>query len=125
MHTGKGCEFCKFAADDRQVIQETPHLWIAVNLFPYNVWDGYDVKEHIMIVPKRHVESLGDFTDIEAKEFFKVMSVYENHGYSVYSRAPDSSAKSVPHQHTHLIKLGHTPKKAHLYLRNPHINIHR
>ncbi len=120
-----GCDFCKLHVGDGQVVQETPHLWIAKNRFPYSVWDGFGVIEHLMILPKRHIDSLASFTDAEAKEYFKVMSVYESHGYSVYSRAPDSAAKSMPHQHTHLIKLNKTPKKMAFYIRNPHINIHR
>ncbi len=97
-------------------------MWVVCNIFPYDVWDTSTVKDHLMIVPKRHVDSVSHFKRTEQTEFMALLGKYEAKGYSVYARAPTNKMKSVTHQHTHLIKLG--PKVRNLlYIEKPRLLI--
>jgi len=58
-----GCEFCSFTSDMPRIKNEHKYFWVTTNLFAYNVWDGAGVTDHLMIVPKRHTESISKFTD--------------------------------------------------------------
>lgn len=99
------CEFCEFTPAHGQVLRDEGTFWVTKNIFAYTVWDSYFVDEHLMLVPKRHADSIGTFTDAELKVFGKVLGRYEDNGYSVYGRAAANGSKSVAHQHTHLIKV--------------------
>ena len=81
------------------------------NRFPYTLWDGSPVVDHLMIVPKRHIEAAGNFTYEEQQEWSSYALQYEADNYSVYARSAGNGAKSIVHQHTHLIKVGARPKK--------------
>lgn len=115
------CDFCNFSTKDKQVIKSTNEFWIIDNIFPYDMWDSSGVKDHLMVVPKRHVDAIGDFTAKEQAGFAKLLGSYDKKGYSIYARAPGNVIKSVVHQHTHLIALDNKPKKALLYFKKPRI----
>ena len=117
----KACIFCDFSLKDAQVLHAYQHFWLVKNIFPYDIWDDNDVVGHMMIVPKRHVVSLSELRSPESTELFTIIASREKDGYSLYARAPQNIAKSILHQHTHLIKLGKTRKKFKLYLRKPHV----
>jgi len=123
-HKPEGCDFCEFSGDTPQVIASTDKFWIVKNIFAYSHWDDTPVEDHLMIVPKRHIEGLHELTPAEAAGFFKLVSRFERLGYSFYARTPRSIAKSIPHQHTHLIKLGDNFSRFHLHIRKPHFVIH-
>ena len=91
-------------------------FWVTRNIFPYTVWDSYFVDEHLMLIPKRHVDSIGKLSDHELMVFGKVLGRYEDAGYSVYGRAATNGSKSVAHQHTHLIKVSSRRIKALVFL---------
>ena len=123
---GKDCVFCEFNdANASQVIRTTSHFWIVKNIFPYKTWDMLPVKHHLMIVPKRHVDSLSHFTAPEMKEYTELLVEYDTAGYSAYGRASGNIAKSIAHQHTHLLKLGTRPRRVGFYLLKPYINLQR
>ncbi len=119
------CQFCAFITDAEQVLVEHEHFWIVRNIFPYDVWDDYRVAEHLMLVPKRHVVSLADFSDSEKSEYMELIAAYEQRGYSIYSRTDLSPTKSVPHQHTHLICIDPRPINTLYYSNFPHVLIYR
>lgn len=123
--TGNNCEFCSFTKKSEQVIDMSKHFWIIRNIFGYDIWDGCGVIDHLMIVPKRHVHSLSELTTIELGEYAVQLAEYEDRGYSVYSRAAENITKSVPHQHTHFIKLDNKRKKGIFYLRKPHVMLYK
>jgi len=58
----KGCLFCSLLAKRRDplnyILKRTLHSFALLNLYPYN-------NGHVMVVPKRHVESLGMLRDDE------------------------------------------------------------
>ena len=120
-----GCTFCAFTKNDHQVIKSYRSFWLVKNIFPYDNWDDNRVVDHLMIVPKRHLISLSELSTAEGNNLLKIIGEYEHQGYSLYARAPQNIAKSVLHQHSHLIKLGSQRKKFKLYIRKPHIMIAR
>ena len=99
------------------------HFKIIKNIFPYDTWDARDVHDHLMITPIMHTESLSALGDDAAVEFVKLVSTYEKQGYDVYARSPYSAIKSVPHQHTHLIKTGGTRHKGVIHIEKPYVSI--
>ena len=99
------CQFCEIQAGHEQFISETEHFKIITNKFPYVTWEKHPVIEHLMIIPKQHVDSLRDLSFDESKEYIDLISDYEFNGYNLYARPASSKTRSVVHQHTHLIKL--------------------
>lgn len=116
------CDFCHFK-DSLEKTIEHKYFWIIENLFSYQVWDAHGVSDHLMIVPKRHVIGVSEFTDKEKQEFVTLIADYELQHYSFYARTPSSNAKTIPHQHTHLIKINDEKKSLYFYLRKPHIMV--
>lgn len=120
-----GCDFCEFTKESYQVIAEYPLFWHVKNIFPYSIWDENRVTEQTMVVPKRHVISLSDFTPAEAKEYFGLISKLEAEGNAIYSRSNIQATKSVPHQHTHAIKTDGKQIKSLYFKSAPHVLIYR
>lgn len=120
-----GCEFCNFNSESTGFIKETEHFVVIENAFKYTLWDSLTVTEHLMVVPKKHIDTLSDISDKEAVEFFRLISEYEDQGFNVYARTPVSKMKSVVHQHTHLIKTTGRPKSFILALRKPYFLLTR
>ncbi len=98
------CSLCS-KIEPGDVVEKTKHLIVVKNMFPYYIYENQPVREHLMIVPKRHIFSLKDFTDDEAQEYLQILLKYEPQNYTIYSRAADNSSRSQPHLHTHLIKV--------------------
>lgn len=117
----KACDFCTLAIDDGQVTGESEHFWIAINLFGYALWDDTNVEKHIMLVPKRHVTTLGELTTVERDDYIKQLALHEDQGYSMYTRATGNAEKSIPHLHTHLMKLGSQTKRVIVRVERPYI----
>jgi diadenosine tetraphosphate (Ap4A) HIT family hydrolase len=115
----KSCLFCSIDKNDDQLIKETANFRVFRNNFPFSLWDTRGVIEHIMLVPKRHVNGISKLNSDESAEFIKIIKSYDRLGFNVYSRTADSSAKSIEHQHTHLIKLDNKSKKLIFFLRKP------
>ncbi len=111
------CEFCKPLSE--QELKTTDQFKVIRNKFPYTIWDGQTVVEHLMIVPKMHTDTVAHFTKEMVADYFKLLKAYEKQGYNVYARAPTSKIKSIAHQHTHLLKTEGRPKSIILLLRRP------
>lgn len=117
------CQFCAVGKEDTHYLRASRSFKIIRNIFAYSIWDGQRVVDHLLVIPKKHVDSLGDLSASEASELLKIFNEYEKEGYNVYARAPTSAIKSVIHQHTHLIKTAGAPKKFIFLLRKPYIRI--
>lgn len=115
----KSCLFCSIVKGDEQLIKETSLFKVVKNNFPFSLWDTRGVVDHIMVVPKRHINGVYKFNDKELAEFSKLIKSYDKDGYNIYLRTSGSSAKSIDHQHTHLIKLDDKSKKFIFFLRKP------
>ena len=111
------CPFCARATLANAVL-ETDSAYVVPNLTKYDMWEGHDVVDHLLVVPKRHVKSIKELTEPERLEIIDIIADYEGKNYSVYARGVGSVTRSVEHQHTHLIKLHHKRPKFALYI-NP------
>ena len=98
------CVFCEIKKGSSEIVTKYSHFNVVTNAFPYTLWDSCRVTEHMMIVPLRHIESTSKFTPEEVAEHHAISSDYEKKGYDLYARGLSSNMKSIPHQHTHLIK---------------------
>jgi ATP adenylyltransferase len=119
------CSFCPIKAGEDQFVEETKNFKIIKNIFAYSIWDGQKVVDHLMVTPKKHTDSLAAMAPAEKIEYVDIIEKYESQGYNIYSRAPASAIKSIPHQHTHLIKTEGDSKRFVFLLRKPYIRIVR
>jgi len=120
-----GCGFCNFNDESKkdEIISEHENFWLVKNIFPYDIWDDQGVSDHLMLVPKRHMESIGDMNDKESLEYAKILGVYDKLGYSIYARSSSNVVKSVVHQHTHLLKLDSNEISLMIYSKKPYLLI--
>jgi len=122
---GTLCTFCHNITHEQKA-ESNDTMQVVFNRVSYDVFEGRAVLDHLMIVPKRHVESLNDFTDQEKLDLMSLAGEYEAKGYNVYARGMGSITRSVKHQHTHLIKIKNGAKaKLIFYLQKPHFLINR
>jgi diadenosine tetraphosphate (Ap4A) HIT family hydrolase len=120
-----GCPFCDPAEISYRIREETPHFYVILNNPPYFIWEHHHVLEHLLVIPKRHVDTLNDFSDAELLEYGRITGRYETKDYSIYARSDTSPRRSVTHQHTHLIKIDRTQPRFSLYIRKPYILFHK
>jgi diadenosine tetraphosphate (Ap4A) HIT family hydrolase len=99
------CSLCETIQPD-SIVEETSTMRIIKNRVPYDVFDNLpSTGEHYMIVPKRHVVLIADFTDEEKLDQMSIIARYEKEGFNIYARSNTNIRRSQRHQHTHLIKL--------------------
>ena len=115
------CAFCAIQPGHEDFVDDGEFFKIIVNRFHYTYWDEQDVEHQIMLVPKTHVESIKQLPVEAAAEFLDFIGKYEENGYNMYARANRSVTKSVPHQHTHLIKTNGKRKKLIMDSRKPFV----
>lgn len=115
------CAFCEFTSSTERVVAEHKNFWLVRNIYGYDIWENLDVIEHLMLIPKQHLVSLSSLNPAAQREYGTLLSSYESKGYSMYIRAATNAAKSVSHQHTHLLKLDTKMKKFYMFLRKPYM----
>ncbi len=120
---GSLCVFCEINKKSPQFVTEGKYFKVIRNIFAYSLWDSQDVNDHLMLVPKKHVDSLAKLPSAAATEYVKLISDYEQKGYNIYARAPVSVIKTVVHQHTHFIKTSGAPKRFVFLLRKPYVRL--
>jgi diadenosine tetraphosphate (Ap4A) HIT family hydrolase len=123
LHTKRGgrsgCPFCR--EDTLQsAVYEDKYIYVAPNLTEYDLWELHDVEEHLLVMPKRHVENLNELTKHEKMALIDVLAEYESKGYSAYARGVGFVKRSVKHQHTHLIKVSNKEPKFALFFSRPY-----
>lgn len=116
------CPFCQL--DGRPVHHDGVTSMVVPNNYPYAFWDNRAVVEHLMLVPKRHVASFDELRADEKLEIMDLLARYEAAGYNIYWRSQGNSSRSVPHQHTHLIKVNNKPVHWVFYCRRPYLSWH-
>ena len=115
-----GCTFCR-EVNGPKVRHETATMFIIPNRVKYDMFEGRRVLDHLMVIPKRHLGSIDDFTNQEKIEQMTIAGEYEAEGYNVYARGRGSVSRSVDHQHTHLIKLSDKKPSFIFFAERPHI----
>lgn len=113
------CPFCN-ALTLSNVIFENDLIYIIPNLTKYDLWELHDVEDHLLIVPKRHIETLGELSEKEKVAIMDKAAEYEAMGYSIYARGVGFIRRSVKHQHTHLIKVKNKSPKIAIFIRSPY-----
>jgi len=117
------CEFCDIKEGDEGFVKELTYFKVIYNKFPYTFFDYHKITDHLLVIPKKHTDTISSFTADEALEYTQLVGDYEAKGYDVFSRAPSSKQKSVPHQHTHLIKPVGKEIKTMIYTKKPFIRV--
>lgn len=115
------CEFCEIHEKSSQFVKKTEYFKVIRNIFPYSIWDSRRVTDHLMLVPNEHTETLSTLSSSALQEYTILIAEYESAGYNIYARTPSSTMKSVPHQHTHLIKANGKRVKMLLHLDKPYL----
>ena len=104
------CIFCAQAEDDDRItklqVYEDDFLMVELNIFPYNTG-------HLLVVPKRHVNSLTELEDEERDRLFKMVScveelqreVVEPAGIDVGINIGEAAGESIPHLHVQLVPI--------------------
>lgn len=113
------CTFCVITEGHDEFIEEGEFFKIITNAFRYSYWDEQDVEHQVMLIPKQHVDSIRRLPVEAASEFLEFVGQYEEKGYSIYARPPQSVTKTVQHQHTHLIKTTGKRKNLIVYSKKP------
>ncbi len=116
---GKGCPFCNSETMASAVYQDE-HVYIVHNITKYDLWELHDVQDHLLVIPKKHVESLSELSDNERLAVMDQAANYEADGYNVYARGVGFVKRSVKHQHTHLIKTANKKPRISVFLQNPY-----
>lgn len=117
----KACAFCDYESIKETIVEEFDHCYVIPNRTFYDVWEMRNVTDHLLIIPKSHTESIGSLREAERHEVIEVIAKYESSGYNFYGRGPGNSQKSVPHQHTHLLKVDETPARGAVFIRKPYV----
>jgi diadenosine tetraphosphate (Ap4A) HIT family hydrolase len=117
------CTFCNELSKGDKILEEGKTMFVLPNRVSYDVFEGRKVTDHLMIIPKRHIDTFDDFTDEEALEFVRMTGKYETRGFNVYARGRGNISRSVMHQHTHLIKTDDKRTKAIFFIRKPYFLI--
>ncbi len=100
LKTMTGCPFC--VAHGREVIFENEHAYLTYALAPYH-------KDHLLVVPKRHIDNLLDLHHVEIEDIEKLerkgIMILRQLGYKNIALLAREGmvGKSVPHIHYHLI----------------------
>lgn len=115
----KKCPFCVEATIEKS-LYETDLSYVIRNITEYDLWESHEVVDHLMIIPKRHVESLVAMDDNERLDTMRIAAHYEAEGYNVYARGVGSATRSVAHQHTHLIKISDKNPRVVLHVKKPY-----
>ena len=114
------CTFCSEVNGPR-ITGENETMFILPNRVSYDMFEGRRVVDHLMVIPKRHVETIAEFSDREKVDQMTIIGEYEAKGYNTYARGVGTVSRSVKHQHTHLIKLTDKKSKAVVYLQKPYV----
>lgn len=97
----KGCPFCD--GKNNKVIKESEKSYVTYSLWPYHT-------HHLLVIPKRHVESLQDLTAEEREDIDimqeKALEALKQLGYASITqlvREGNVVNKTINHVHFHTI----------------------
>lgn len=104
------CIFCAQAEGDERITKlgvfEDEFLMVVLNIFPYNTG-------HLMVVPKKHCNSMMDLSDEERNRLFAMVQkveklqreVMEPAGIDVGINIGEEAGESIPHLHVQLVPI--------------------
>jgi histidine triad (HIT) family protein len=105
--TGENCLFCRIVAGEipAEVVLETDRVLAFRDIGP-------QAPTHVLVIPKRHLESVAAAKDEDRELLGDVMLVARDvadsegiseAGFRVVSNTGDDGGQSVPHLHLHVI----------------------
>jgi len=105
----KQCDFCNYI-NENNIIKESKYFALIPNRFPY-------VKNHIMLIPKRHIHSELDMLKPESIDFNdfhkKILKIfYNNFNSCFYFTRENTPDQSMWHFHRHYLPDDSILKKA-------------
>lgn len=115
------CPFCEISSET--IVKKTRYHSVIKNIYSYQYWEAMNVLDHLMIVPNRHIETISELNKTEQAALIQLIADYEKQGYNVYAREKANTMKSVPHQHTHLIKTNNKRASLYFHSRRPYLVI--
>lgn len=127
------CDLCRTAEEKPRAIKiggktlelVEKHIALVDNDYPYVVYDGYEVFEHRMVVPKSHHAELKDFFPEEYAGYMGAMAIIMQEYDLTFTRSPQNNGSSIKgHLHTHAMKLGRRVEEL-SYSKNDGINLVR
>jgi len=101
----KECIFCK-------LLINSPHKIIKQNNTFFAIYDEFPVSDgHVLLIPKRHVESFFDITKDEQDDFFELIKnvkeivdrKFNPDGYNIGINEGRAAGRTIDHLHIHLI----------------------
>ncbi len=104
------CIFCAQSKNDERVTKlsvfEDDFLMVVLNIFPYNTG-------HLMVVPKKHVNSLTELSDEERNRLFAMVQSVEKLqrevrrplGINVGINIGKAAGESIPHLHVQVVPI--------------------
>ena len=104
----KECPFCKIWESDGSHSFKV----LVVGEHCVSILDQYPVSEgHCLIIPKRHVNSIDELSDVELKDLYTVLhqtktlliETYLPDGFNIGINEGEAAGQTVPHLHVHLI----------------------
>lgn len=112
------CIFCDIDQSkiENTIIEETDYFYILPTLG--SLVDGY-----VLIVTKRHINSMSELNDNELEEYKTIIAKYQNLFNKVYNKTPivfehgtpnqnsKMKANSVTHAHTHIVNINFKNEK--------------
>lgn len=112
------CIFCDIdhSKIENTIIEETEYFYILPTLG--SLVDGY-----ILIVTKRHINSMSELNENELNEYKNIIDKYQNLFKKIYNKTPivfehgtpnqnsEMKANSVTHAHTHIVNINFSNEK--------------
>ena len=103
------CLFCNYKDDGKGVVIFDGEFCLCIEIVDKELMGGI-VDGHLMIIPKRHCESLFEMTSAEWRETQELMlqakqymdKKYKPDGYTVGWNVGAVGGSSVPHVHMHI-----------------------
>lgn len=104
---GSGCVFCDAQrnAQSSLIVFDGPTCFVILNLYPYN-------NGHLMVIPRRHIASLGEATADELSELIELTrraelalrEAYAPHGMNMgINLGKPAGAGILDHLHMHIV----------------------
>ena len=99
------CIFCQMLVKrDREILAENGDFFAVEDQFPVN-------EHHSLIIPKRHVLTLGHLREAEANSFFLILRQVQEHirkthsadGFNIGVNEGSAAGQTILHLHVHVI----------------------
>lgn len=96
------CPFCKEGLKDQKIIRELNDIVVIENMFPYERKYDLKVEKHLLIIPKRHVQSIAELTKDEYRAMLDMESEYTPE-ITIQTGKKDTTRSVPQHLHRHII----------------------